>query len=94
MNIRAIPDKMSFAVSVIEKLELISKEFGLTRHEISFGYVKTSMPTARITFGAETKEQVAENIAAWKKDVPTGLSEKIMGSFSSVSERILNPSLW
>jgi aryl-alcohol dehydrogenase-like predicted oxidoreductase len=94
MDTGLIPDRMSFAKPVIEKLESLSKDFGLTRHEIALGYIKSEMPAARIVFGAEIKEQVTENLAAWQKDFPTGLNEKIRVSFSSVSERILNPSLW
>ena len=94
MNTQALPVNMSFAAPYIEKFERLSKEFGLTRHEIALGYIKSEIPTGKVIFGAETKEQVTENLAAWKKGVPTGLSEKIMVSFSNVSERILNPSLW
>jgi len=94
MNIRAIPEKMTFAAPVIEKLESLLKEFGLTRHEIAIGYIKSEMPRAKVVFGVETKEQITENVAAWLKGFPTGLSEKIRVSFPNVSERILNPSLW
>ena len=94
MNIRAIPEKMTFAAPYIEKLESLSKEFGLTRHEIAFGYIKSEMPSAQVVFGAETKEQVTENLAAWQKDVPPLLGEKIRMNFNNVSEQILNPYLW
>jgi aryl-alcohol dehydrogenase-like predicted oxidoreductase len=79
---------------VLEKLENLSKEFGLTRHEIAFGYIKSKMPNAKVVFGVETKEQITENFVAWKKDFPAILSEQIGISFPNVSERILNPSLW
>ncbi|MEN6374686.1 MAG: aldo/keto reductase [Smithella sp.] len=94
MDPRTIPGKMKYAVPYIEKLENLSKEFGLTRHEIAFGYIKKEMPAAQIIFGAETKQQVAENLAAWKKDFPISLSDKIRMNFSDVSERILSPNLW
>lgn len=94
MNIRAIQEKMKFAVPVIEKLESLSKEFSLTRHEIALGYIKSEMPNAHVVFGAETKEQIAENLVAWQKDFPAILGEKIRMSFSNVSEQILNPHLW
>lgn len=94
MNVRAIPEKMKFAVPCIEKFESLSKEFGLTRHEIAFGYIKSKMPTARVVFGVETKQQLAENLAAWKKDFPAILGEKIQMNFLNVNEQILNPHLW
>ena len=94
MDIDGIPDKLAFAIPVIEKLENIAKEFGLTRQEIALGYIKSEMPAARIVFGAETKEQVTKNIAAWQKDFSPLLSEKIQANFSNISEQILNPQLW
>lgn len=94
MNTQALPEKMSFAVPVIERLERLSKEFGLTRHEIALGYIKSEIPTAKVVFGAETKEQVTENLAVWQKDFPPLLGEKIRVNFSNVNEQILNPHLW
>jgi len=94
MNSREIPEEMDFARPILEKIESLAKGFGLSRQEMALGYIKSEIPTAKVVFGAETKEQVAENLAAWQKGVPTGLSEKIMVSFSIVSERILNPHLW
>lgn len=94
MNIHAIPANMKFAIPYVEKLESLSKEFGLTRHEIALGYVKSNIPNARVVFGVETKEQVAGNLAAWKKDFPVSLGEKIRKIFFDMNERILNPPLW
>jgi aryl-alcohol dehydrogenase-like predicted oxidoreductase len=94
MNVDALPNKLSFVAPFIEKLENLTKEFGLTRHEVAFGYIKSQMPFAQVLFGAETKEQVTENLAAWKKDFPAILGERIRMNFSNVSERILNPLLW
>lgn len=94
MDTGEIPDKVAFAIPVIEKLENLSKEFGLTRHEIAFGYIKSEMPNAHVVFGAETKEQVTENLMAWQKYFPAILGEKIRMNFSNVSEQILNPHLW
>jgi aryl-alcohol dehydrogenase-like predicted oxidoreductase len=94
MDTVEIPGKMAFAIPVIQKLENIAKEYSLTRHEIALGYIKSEMPTARVVFGVETKEQITENLAAWHKDFPAILVEKIRINFSSVSEQILNPHLW
>ena len=94
MDTGEISDRMAFAIPVIEKLENLSKEFSLTRHEIALGYIKAEMPNAHVVFGAETKEQVTKNLAAWQKDVPALLGKKVRIVFSNVNEQILNPSLW
>ncbi|RJO61826.1 aldo/keto reductase [candidate division WS5 bacterium] len=94
MNISEIPGKIGFAAPYIRKLESLSKELGLTRHEIALGYIKSEIPTGNVVFGAETKEQVTENLTAWKKNIPETLCERIKMTFSDVDERILNPFLW
>ncbi len=94
MNADSLPVKMSMAAPFIERLDGLSGEFGLTRHEIALGYIKSIMPNGRIIFGAETKEQVTENVRAWRKDFPAILAERIRMDFPNVSEHILNPSLW
>ncbi|MBF0119201.1 MAG: aldo/keto reductase [Desulfobacterales bacterium] len=94
MDISMIPKKMSFAIPYIEKVDKLSKELRLTRHEIAFGYIKSAIPSAKIVFGAETKEQVIENLSAWQKDVSAFLSEKVKAIFPNVDEKLLNPSLW
>jgi aryl-alcohol dehydrogenase-like predicted oxidoreductase len=94
LEVSAIPGRISLAAPFVEKLDRLAEEYCLTRHEIALGYVKSAMPAARVVFGVETKEQVAENLAGWQKDVPAGLIERIKMSFPDLNERILNPHLW
>jgi len=94
MNPREIPAKMAFARPVIEKLVSLSNDSGLSRQEMALGYIKSEMPNADIIFGAETPEQVRENVEAWKKKMPESLGNKVRALFANVDERILNPSLW
>ena len=94
MNPREIPAKMAFARPVIEKLVSLSNDSGLLRQEMALGYIKSEMPNAYVIFGAETPEQVRENVEAWKKKMPESLGNKVRALFANVDERILNPSLW
>ena len=94
MNPEEVPDKMDFARSVIEKIESLSNDSGLSRQEIALGYIKSEMSNAHVIFGAETASQVRENMTAWQKDIPRSLGNKIRTIFVNVDESILNPSLW
>ena len=94
MNSREIPEKMHFARPVVEKIESLSNELGLSRHEIALGYIKYEMPNANVIFGAETPKQVRKNMTAWQKEIPKSLCNKVRVLFADVDEQILNPSLW
>ncbi len=94
MNMEDIPTKMVFVMPELEKVESLSRESGLTRHEIALGYIKLGMPGAKVVFGAETPKQVKENLTSWEKDIPFSLVSKVRKIFNSVDERVLNPSLW
>ncbi len=94
MDIREIPERMVFAKPVLKKLESISVDSGLTRQEIALGYVKTQMPNSKVVFGADIPEHVRENLACWKKALPSSLVSEIKKQFDNVDEKILNPVLW
>ncbi|MCK5023201.1 MAG: aldo/keto reductase [Candidatus Aenigmarchaeota archaeon] len=94
MNSREIPEKMASTKPVIEKIESLSDQFGLSRQEIALGYIKSEMPNAHVIFGAETPSQVRENMTAWQKEIPESLCNRIKTLFANVNERILNPVLW
>lgn len=89
-----IPAKMAFCRPVLEKLESLSNNFGLSRQEIALGYIKSEMPNAYVIFGAETPEQVRENLMVWKKEIPKSLCNQVRTIFANVNEQIINPVLW
>ncbi len=94
MNSQKIPEKIYFARPVVKEIESLSNEFGLSRQEMALGYIKSEIPNAHVIFGAETSEQVRENVEAWKKKMPESLGNKVGALFANVDEQILNPSLW
>ena len=94
MSLERVPAKMAFAMPVLRRLEALSNELGLTRQEIALGYLKSELPNAHVIFGAETREQVAENVATWKKEMPRDLSRQLRVLFSNINDKILNPALW
>lgn len=94
MNPEEVPERMDFSRLVIEKIESLSNDFGLSRQEMALGYIKSEMPNAHVIFGAETPRQVRENMTAWQKEMPKSLCNRVKTLFADVDEKILNPSLW
>jgi aryl-alcohol dehydrogenase-like predicted oxidoreductase len=94
MNPEEIPTNMAFAKPLLKKLEFLASDLGLTRQEIALGYLKSGMPNAHVIFGAETQNQVKENVISWQKRIPESLINQVRAIFPNVSEHILNPLLW
>jgi len=94
MDSDKLPISMKFAEPVLRKLCQVSREAGLTRHELSLGYVKSAYPSAKIIFGSETAMQVETNMKVWRMEFSEALLHVIRDRFSQVDEKILNPSLW
>ena len=89
-----VPDHLSEACTFLAELTRISEEYGLAPKDIAVGYIKKTMPHACVIFGAETQNQVIENIRAWHKELPETVCERIRGVFNDVAEDILNPARW
>lgn len=89
-----LPQGMLFAVPVLEEMADLSEMTGLTRQEIAVAFVKNGMQGAKVVFGAETKHQVMENLAAWRKEYPPSLLQRMREAFPDVGEQVLNPHLW
>ncbi len=94
MDPRDVPPRVAFSMPVLEQFGRLIAEFGLTRREAAIGYIKTRFPESPVLFGAETREQVRENLRSWQNDVPEVLIGAVESLFEEVDERVVNPSLW
>ena len=94
MNPQDISVPIKFARPFLEKLQLLCREIQLTPQEVAIGYFKLSQPEASVVFGAETVEQVTQNIKCWQKEVPPVLIPSIQDAFKDVPEYLLDPGLW
>ena len=94
MHPQDISVPMNFARPFLEKLQLLCREIQLTPLEVAIGYFKLSQPEASVVFGAETVEQVTQNIQCWQKEIPLVLISSIQDAFKDVPEYLLNPGMW
>lgn len=94
MNIDDLPSGMSSGKQVLEKINALAPELGLTRQELALGYLKSRMPQAKLIVGVDTVQQLMVNVMAWKKDFPAILQKRVLEEFDQVDEKILNPMSW
>lgn len=90
----ALPEHMRFAAPVLGRLTSFAQDVGLNIMELCIGYIKNVFPHVRLIFGAETPEQVRENLKFWNAVWTDGLAQRIQTEFEDIDEMILNPSLW
>jgi aryl-alcohol dehydrogenase-like predicted oxidoreductase len=89
-----LPNHMYLAEPVLKNLEAFLKENGYTYNSLALSYVKQAYPKAKILMGAETPEQVEENIKVWGATQSGDVVDRVRLAFPSVDEKILNPSFW
>lgn len=89
-----MPEHMRFAAPVLNRLASIAQDIGLSINELCVGYIKNAFPHALLVFGAETPEQVKENLKCWNVVWPDEMTQMIQTEFKDVDQIILNPSLW
>ena len=89
-----LPDEVRFAAPTLKRVESLAKRNGLSRQHLAIGYARMAYRKAKIVFGAETVEQVRENIANWKSSIPEELPIVIQESFRNVDVKILSPDMW
>ena len=89
-----LPSDMMFAYHTLNQYESLIDEYNISKLELALCYVKQAYPKAKIIIGAETCDQIIDNLLAWKSIVPDILMEQVQEIFMKVDEKILNPSLW
>ncbi len=89
-----LPPHMTFALPVIQTLAALCREAGVTRQALALGYVRQAYPNTGVLIGVETPGQLEENLAIWHAELPDGMLDQVVRTFSKVDERILNPAWW
>lgn len=89
-----LPVRLSSGRQILEKLDVLASELGLSRQELALGYLKARMPQAKLIIGVDTAQQIMVNVNAWRKDFPATFQMRVLETFDSVDEKILNPSMW
>ena len=94
MEIEAIPEAMNFSLPVLNLFKEICAEMDRPRHEIALQYIKSRFPGARVIMGAETTQQVRENVNAWSGIMTDSWMKRIEEAFAGVGESVVDPTKW
>lgn len=94
LDVDKVPEYLSRAKSLLEKLDNLCKKTGYSRIELAMGYVKSEEDINHLVFGVRDLGQLKEDILAFEKDIPEDVIEEIEKAFSNVDADIVIPSLW
>lgn len=87
-----VPIQLQDHVSILGK---IKESLGLTIPELVFSYMATGYPRCYLIFGAESVQQVLQNIRAFNKKSSAKINlNQINDCFNNIDEKLINPSLW
>lgn len=90
-----LPNYLEFARSWINRWNQCVNRSSLSAQEILFRYVWNSFPEAVIIFGAETAQQIKENLSLISASaLPPNLMDEIKTLTKEVPVRLLNPAEW
>ena len=82
------------AAPVLQKVDLVCREAGVTRVELAIGFVKRQKAVSHLVFGVRNLEQLREDIRVFQQDLPEGVLEELEKQFAAVDADIVMPSLW
>lgn len=89
-----IPLHLSEARPLVERFQEVAKKYDLSPTEAALLFVRLRSKAAYVVLGAETPQQVEENLSF---SIPANAKEyveEIESAFPDVPEAIVNPSLW
>lgn len=94
LNINEVPEYLSKAKPILQKLDRFCNETGFSRIELALGYIKRQKSINHLVFGIRDIEQLKEDIEAFEKNIPESIFDDIDKTFSNVDANIVVPSLW
>jgi len=94
LGVNEVPDYLSKAKPILDRLDKICQETGYTRIELALGYVKREKAISHLVFGIRNLEQLKEDINAFGTDIPEEIFLKLDKKFAGIDIDIVVPSLW
>lgn len=94
LNPDQLPTRVRHTESMLREYVGFCRRYGLTQPAAALAYLKNRYSSAYVLFGAETEEQVMQNIGCWKTGVPSGFMDEAAHLFEEQDDLVLNPSKW
>jgi aryl-alcohol dehydrogenase-like predicted oxidoreductase len=89
-----ISERLRYAQAILKDLEVFCRKNGVSPQELAIGYIKYRYPKSFVIFGAETAQQVQDNMVIWRLDFQNDLIWDVEDRYSNVEEDIVNPLRW
>ena len=95
MSPENLPPKLSGAKVYLDKLNDLCKELDMTMAELALGYIRDIKEIDSLVIGAETVEQIDENVKLINgRKIPDGYMKSIREYFNDVPDFYLEPWRW
>ncbi|WP_284639266.1 aldo/keto reductase [Paenibacillus silviterrae] len=95
LNKDSLPDYVKGAVPWLNKLHRLAERENMTVSEFAFSYVRDTPGVTSVLVGAETAEQVRENLNMLQvKAISEETREQIAIEFADVPDQVITPALW
>ncbi len=90
-----LPPVLKEASCYIDELKKLADQAEMSVAQFAFSYVRDTKGVSSVVFGADTVEQVEQNVQLFEgKPIPEEISEKAQEVFANVAEKIITPGLW
>ena len=90
-----LPPHLSFAKPYLDQLGTIAEKANRTIKELAFTFVRDTPGVSSIVVGAETIEQVRENVRLLATPpLPDAIREEIKQRFATVPPELITPARW
>lgn len=89
-----VPPFLADAVPILERLDSVSRETGLTRVALAMGYVAREEAISALVFGVDSLCQLEEDIRAFAEPLPEEVAALMDDEFAGVPAEVVMPSLW
>lgn len=94
MSSDEIPEHLAFARPVVEHIASLAAKLEMSRRDMALGFIRETLPDAKVVVGADLPSQVKENCLSWQKPAQIAVAALVRDAFGDIDERILNPVFW
>lgn len=94
LNIDDVPYHLFKAKPILQKLDEFCENTGYSRIDLAIGYIKRQENISHLVFGIRNLDQLKEDMASFKKDIPADIFVDIDHAFENIDADIVVPSLW
>ena len=95
MDPEKLTGNLTASADYLKQLALLAQREGMSIAQLAFSYVRDTEGVTSLVVGAETSEQVKENIKLLEgKDISEKTRDEISILFVNIPEYILNPGQW